>query len=75
VVSRLLDPTEFPNNTSATRQHNLADWDHALTKSPADRRDMADALVQALWHYYKHLPDVLDGNVRDIMHAAAATPP
>jgi hypothetical protein len=36
---------------------------------------MADALVQALCHYYRHLSDVLDGNVRDVMHAVAQTPP
>ena len=75
VVSRLLDPSEFQHNTFAARQHNLADWDHALTKSPADRRDMADALVQALCHYYRHLSDVLDGNVREALHATAVTPP
>jgi hypothetical protein len=75
VVSRLLDPLEFEHNSFATRQHNLVDWDHALVKSPADRRDMADALVQALCHYYRHLPDVLDGVVHDALHAAAPTPP
>jgi Holliday junction resolvasome RuvABC endonuclease subunit len=75
VVSRLLDPSEFQHNTFATRQHNLVDWDHALTKSPADRRDMADALVQALCHYYRHLSDVLDGNVRETRDVAAVTPP
>jgi hypothetical protein len=36
---------------------------------------MADALVQALCHYYRHLSDVLDGNVREIMPVAAVTPP
>jgi hypothetical protein len=73
VVSRLLDPTDFKHNTFATRHHNLVDWDHALTKSPADRLDMADALVQALCHYYRHLSDVLDGNVRGITQVAAIT--
>jgi hypothetical protein len=75
VVSRLLDPSEFQHNTLAARQHNLADWDHALDKSPADRRDMADALVQALCHYYRHLSDVLDGNVCEASNATAVTPP
>jgi hypothetical protein len=74
-VCSLLDPTDFQHNTFATRQHNLVDWDHALKKSPADRRDMADALVQALCHYYRHLSDVLDGNVRDAWHDVAQTPP
>jgi Holliday junction resolvasome RuvABC endonuclease subunit len=74
VVSRLLDPSEFQHNTFATRQHNLVDWEHALTESPADRRDMADALVQALCHYNRHLSDVLDANVSEIMQVAAATP-
>jgi Holliday junction resolvasome RuvABC endonuclease subunit len=74
VVSRLLDPSEFQHNTFATRQHNLVDWDHALTKSPADRRDMTDALVQALCHYYRHVSDVLDGNVRETRDVAAVTP-
>jgi len=50
------------------------DWDHALITSPADRRDMADALVQALCHYYRHLSDVLDGNVHEIRGIAAVTP-
>jgi hypothetical protein len=75
VVSRLLDPSEFQHKTFAARQHNLVDWDYALTKSPADRRDMAHALVQALCDFYRHLSDVLDGNLRDVMHAAAAIPP
>jgi hypothetical protein len=35
---------------------------------------MADALVQALCHYYRHLSDVLDGNVREIRDVAAVTP-
>jgi Holliday junction resolvasome RuvABC endonuclease subunit len=74
VVSRLLDPTEFQHNTFATRHHNLVDWDHALKKPPADRRDMADALVQALCHYYRHLSNVLDGNVRETTQVAAITP-
>jgi Holliday junction resolvasome RuvABC endonuclease subunit len=74
VVSTLLHPTEFQHNTFATRQHNLVDWDHALTKSPADRRDMADALVQALCHYYRHVSDVLDGNVRETRGIATVTP-
>jgi hypothetical protein len=74
VVSRLLDPSEFQHNTFAARQHNLADWGHALTKSPADRRDMADVLVQALCHYYRHLSDVLDGNMHETRDVAAVTP-
>jgi Holliday junction resolvasome RuvABC endonuclease subunit len=74
VVSRLLDPTDFQHNTFATRQHNLVNWNHALTKSPADRRDMADALVQALCHYYRHLSDVLDGHVHATRNVAAVTP-
>jgi Holliday junction resolvasome RuvABC endonuclease subunit len=81
VVSRLLDPSEFQHNTFAARQHNLADWDHALTKSPADRRDMADALVQALCHYYRHMSDVFEGSVCEALrasyccHPASAHPP
>jgi hypothetical protein len=35
---------------------------------------MADALVQALCHYYRHLSDVLNGNVREITQVAAITP-
>jgi Holliday junction resolvasome RuvABC endonuclease subunit len=75
VVSRLLDPAEFQDKTFATRRHNLVDWGHALMSSPADRRDMADALVQALCHYYRHLSDVLDGNVHETRDVAAVTPP
>lgn len=61
VVSRLLDPAEFADNTFAARQHNLADWE---SRAPSNRRDMADALAQALSFYYRHLSDVLEGNVR-----------
>jgi hypothetical protein len=35
---------------------------------------MADALVQALCHYYRHVSDVLDGNVRETRDAATVTP-